>query len=164
MDKDFKGKAAVVTGGASGIGAAIARELAARGAAVLVADLEEESAKAMATEICDAGGTAEPFAVDVVDAAQVEAMVERAREVFGGLHLAVNNAGIGGPSERIGVYPLDGWRQVIDVNLTGVFHCLRYEIPRCRRRAAGPSSTWPRSWEAWASPTREPMSRPSTRL
>lgn len=137
MDKDFEGKVAIVTGGASGIGAAIARELASRGAAVLVADLEEEPAKALADDIAGSGGRAEPFAVDVSKPEQIEAMVARAQEVFGALHLAVNNAGIGGPSAPVGDYPLDGWRQVIDVNLNGVFYCLRYEIPAIRAAGGG---------------------------
>ncbi|MWD27365.1 SDR family oxidoreductase [Aquicoccus sp. SCR17] len=137
MDKDFEGKVAIVTGGASGIGAAIARELAGRGAAILVADLEEEPAKTLADEIVAAGGRAEPFAVDVSRPKPVEAMVARAQEVFGALHLAVNNAGIGGPSAPIGEYPLDGWRQVIDVNLNGVFYCLRYEIPAIQASGGG---------------------------
>lgn len=137
MEMDFEGRAAIVTGGASGIGAAIARELAGRGAAVLVADLEQAPANALAEEIRASGGTAEPFAVDVAQAGQVEAMVARAVEAFGGLHLAVNNAGIGGPPARIGDYPLEGWRQVIDVNLNGVFHCMRYQIPAMQAAGGG---------------------------
>ncbi|SDY64291.1 SDR family NAD(P)-dependent oxidoreductase [Citreimonas salinaria] len=137
MEMDFEGKAAIVTGAASGIGAAIARELAERGAAVLVADLEDAPASALVDEIRASGGTAEPCAVDVAQADQVEAMVARAVDAFGGLHLAVNNAGIGGPSARIGEYPLDGWQKVIDVNLTGVFHCLRYQIPAMQASGGG---------------------------
>ncbi|MBU3028741.1 SDR family NAD(P)-dependent oxidoreductase [Paracoccus marinaquae] len=137
MDRDFDGKSALVTGGSSGIGAAIARELALRGASVLIADLDEAPARALAAEIRDTGGTAEAFAADVAQADQVEAMVARAVGAFGKLDLAVNNAGIGGPSARVGDYPLDGWRTVIDVNLNGVFYCMRYQIPAMQAAGGG---------------------------
>ncbi|SES26462.1 NAD(P)-dependent dehydrogenase, short-chain alcohol dehydrogenase family [Tranquillimonas rosea] len=128
MERDFEGKRALVTGGGSGIGTAIARELSERGARVLVADLDMEAAETVVDGLRAAGGEAEAVRVDVADAASVEAMVARAVEAFGGLDMAVNNAGIGGPSELLGDYPLDGWRKVIDVNLNGVFYGCRYEI------------------------------------
>jgi NAD(P)-dependent dehydrogenase (short-subunit alcohol dehydrogenase family) len=132
MSMEFEGKVAIVTGGASGIGAACARQLAAEGARVVVADLNEGPAATLAAEI---GGRA--FALDVGDAAAVERMVAFAEAEFGALHLAVNNAGIGGPSAPVGEYPLDGWRKVIDVNLSGVFYCMRYEIPAIERAGGG---------------------------
>ncbi len=129
MTYDFAGKSAIVTGGASGIGAAIVRQLARAGARVLVADLDMSAAEAIAAEVTAAGGVAEAHKVDVGTATEVEAMVARAVTAFGGLHLAVNNAGIGGPAAPTGEYPLDGWHKVIDVNLNSVFYGLRYEIP-----------------------------------
>jgi NAD(P)-dependent dehydrogenase (short-subunit alcohol dehydrogenase family) len=129
MSFDFNGKVAIVTGGASGIGEAIVKTLAAGGAKVVVADINGNAARATADELAKAGGTAASFAVDVSDAASVEAMVEFARSTYGGLHLAVNNAGIGGASAPTGEYPLEAWRKVIGVNLDGVFYGLRYEIP-----------------------------------
>jgi len=129
MTYDFAGKSAIVTGGASGIGAAIVRQLARAGARVLVADLDMSAAEAIAAEVKAAGGVAEAHKVDVGTATEVEAMVARAVTAFGGLHLAVNNAGIGGPAAPTGEYPLDGWHKVIDVNLNSVFYGLRYEIP-----------------------------------
>jgi len=129
MTYDFAGKSAIVTGGASGIGAAIVRQLARAGARVLVADLDMSAAEAIAAEVKAAGGVAEAHKVDVGKATEVEAMVARAVTAFGGLHLAVNNAGIGGPAAPTGEYPLDGWHKVIDVNLNSVFYGLRYEIP-----------------------------------
>ncbi|MGN6489046.1 MAG: SDR family NAD(P)-dependent oxidoreductase [Devosia sp.] len=129
MAQDFSNKVALVTGAASGIGRAIAEELASRGAKVLVADLDEARASEVADGIGKSGGSARAMRVDVADPAEIERMVETARSSFGGLHLAVNNAGIGGPAAATADYPLDGWRKVIDVNLNSVFYGLRYEIP-----------------------------------
>ncbi len=137
MDKQFEGKSAIVTGGASGIGAAIVEELAANGAKVLVADLHMDQAEEQAQKIRDAGGTAEAFSVDVSKPEQVEAMVDKAVSSFGKLDLAVNNAGIGGPAAPVGEYPLDGWHQVINVNLNGVFYGCRYEIAAMEKTGGG---------------------------
>ncbi len=129
MAYDFHGKVAIVTGAASGIGAAIAVALARDGARVLLADLDIAGAERVADGIHTAGGKATAIEVNVGDALEVEAMVETAKRTYGGLHLAVNNAGIGGPSAPTGAYPLEGWQKVIDVNLNSVFYGLRYEIP-----------------------------------
>ena len=132
MAGEFDSKVAIVTGGASGIGAACARQLAAEGARVVVADLNEGPAAKLASEI---GGAA--FALDVADAGQVEAMVDFAVKRFGALHLAVNNAGISGPSAPVGEYPLDGWRKVIEVNLNSVFYSMRFELPAIEKAGGG---------------------------
>lgn len=137
MGQEFSGKTAIVTGGASGIGAAVVRQLAAGGAKVVVADMDEAGAKALAEEITAAGGQAAPFRIDVARAEEVEALVAFAEKTYGALHLAVNNAGIGGPSAPVGEYPLDGWARVIDVNLNSVFYSMRYEIPAMERAGGG---------------------------
>jgi NAD(P)-dependent dehydrogenase (short-subunit alcohol dehydrogenase family) len=129
MSYDFSGKVAIVTGAASGIGEAVAKRLAAGGAKVVIADLNAEAAKDTADAIAKAGGTAASFAVDVSVAGQNAAMVEFAIKTYGGLHLAVNNAGIGGAAAPTGEYPVESWDKVIGINLNGVFYGMRYEIP-----------------------------------
>ncbi|MFC5387104.1 SDR family NAD(P)-dependent oxidoreductase [Aquamicrobium segne] len=135
--KDFENKIAIVTGAGSGIGAAIAQELAERGAVVVVADLDRDAAEAVTASIHANAGAAHAFAADVSDPVSVEHMVDFAVKVGGGLHIAVNNAGIGGPDELTGDYPLDGWRKVISVNLDGVFYGMRYEIPAMLKSGGG---------------------------
>ena len=126
MDQEFTGKVALVTGAASGIGAAIARRLAAAGGKVAVADFNMDGAKAVAKEI---GANARAYKIDVADAAAVEKLVKDIVADFGALNLAVNNAGIGGALAPVADYGLDDWRHVIDVNLNSVFYCMKYEIP-----------------------------------
>jgi NAD(P)-dependent dehydrogenase (short-subunit alcohol dehydrogenase family) len=133
----FDGKVAIVTGGGSGIGEAIVGELAANGAKVVVADRDQAGVDRVVAAVHAAGGTASGFAIDVASAEQNAAMVAFAESTYGGLHLAVNNAGIGGPSAPTGEYPLDGWKAVIDVNLNGVFYGLRYEIAAMLRSGGG---------------------------
>lgn len=133
MPHDFTGQTAIVTGAASGIGLAIARDLAAQGARVVWSDLSEE-ALARAT---DGHPEALAFPCDVSDPAQVEALVAYAVRETGALHLLVNNAGIGGPSAPTGDYPLDGWHKVMGVNLHGVFYGMRYGIPAIESAGGG---------------------------
>ncbi len=123
---DINGISAIVTGGASGIGEACARALAARGAKVLIADLQEDRGKALADEIGGAFARA-----DVTDTADVIAAVDAAAEM-GPLRALVNSAGIGIPARTIGrdgsydsALPLDQWRKVLDINLTGTFDFIR---------------------------------------
>ena len=135
--QDFAGKVAVVTGGASGIGEAVALAIAARGGQVVVADIDEADSERVTTAIGDAGGSAKAIRTDVTDADSVEAMVKFAVDAYGGLDVAINNAGIGGPLSPTGEYPIDGWRQVIEINLNGVFYGMRYQIPAMLARGGG---------------------------
>jgi NAD(P)-dependent dehydrogenase (short-subunit alcohol dehydrogenase family) len=102
-----------------------------------VADIDAEHAESVAKAITAEGGVALAASVDVTDPAAVEAMVATAVDELGGLDVAVNNAGIGGPSAPTGDYPVDGWRTVISVNLDGVFYCTREEIRAMRERGGG---------------------------
>ena len=133
----FSNAVAIVTGGASGIGEAIVKELAREGAKVIVADRDMVGTNRVIAEVTGAGGKALPFELDVGKAAANAAMVEFAVQNYGGLHLAVNNAGIGGPSAPTGEYPLDGWQQVMNINLNGVFFGMRYEIPAILKSGGG---------------------------
>lgn len=134
---DFSERTAIVTGAASGIGAAIAQELAASGAIVIVSDQHEKGCADIVARIHESGGTAKPFAADVADAQAMRALVAFAEAETGALHLAVNNAGIGGAQAPVGEYPVDAWQQVINVNLNGVFFGMRHQIPAMERAGGG---------------------------
>lgn len=127
----FDDKVAVITGGASGIGAATARLLAAGGTRVAIADLPGSAGPALAEEL---GGLF--VACDVAERAQVEALVAAAIDRFGGLDLLVNNAGIGSFGEAPDLDP-ESWRRVLAVDLDAVFYGARAAIPAMRARGGG---------------------------
>ena len=119
---------AIVTGGASGIGLAISERLAADGLSVAVWDRNGDAAEAAAAKIEAAGGTAAAFAVDVTDRPRVEAAVVEVRERLGSPTVLVNNAGRDGFGAFLDI-KLETWNNVLEVNLTGTFHCCQAVIP-----------------------------------
>jgi NAD(P)-dependent dehydrogenase (short-subunit alcohol dehydrogenase family) len=131
------GRVGIVTGAGSGIGREIALKLAAAGAEVVAADIDEAGGRETVARIEANGGTATFVRADASQPADHEALVAEARRRFGALHIAVNNAGIGGPSAPLGEYPLEGWQQVIGVNLSGVFYGMRYQLPAIRDAGGG---------------------------
>ena len=137
MKLGFEGKVAVVTGAGSGIGAAVSREFAREGAEVIVADINAEGAQRITAEIRSLGGNAHDFVVDVADAGAVEKFVEFAVQTGGGLDIAVNNAGISGVRKATAENSLDDWQRLINVNLNGVFYCMKYEIAAMLGRGGG---------------------------
>lgn len=137
MEKLLAGKVAVVTGAASGIGRASALALAREGARVLVTDIDDTAGKETAAAIREAGGEARYLRTDVTRESDVEAMVDAAVEEFGRLDCAVNNAGTTGPGAPLHEFDLDGWSRTLATNLTGVFLCMKYELPVMQRQGAG---------------------------
>ncbi|WP_207462051.1 SDR family NAD(P)-dependent oxidoreductase [Azospirillum sp. SYSU D00513] len=123
---DLAGRTMVVTGGARGIGYAIAERLVQSGAKVALWDLLGEEAEASARTLAN-GSIA--CAVNVADAASVDAAARRTREAFGRIDGLVNGAGITGPVKPLADYSVDEWRSVVEVNLTGTFNCCRAVVP-----------------------------------
>jgi NAD(P)-dependent dehydrogenase (short-subunit alcohol dehydrogenase family) len=126
---EFSGLSAFVTGAGSGIGAATAGELAARGASVALMGRREAALEETAAAIRSKGGKALVIVGDIAKAENVESAVRKAVETFGGLHLAVNNAGIDGGTQKLADISVARWNDTIGVNLSGVFFGLKYQIP-----------------------------------
>lgn len=127
--KNLENKIAIITGGGSGIGKAIALLYASEGAKIVVSDIDEAGGNDTIGKINANGGKAIFVKADTSNPDDSKKLVDRAVDHFGGLHLAVNNAGIGGPLKMTGEYPIDGWDKTIGINLSGVFYGLRYQIP-----------------------------------
>lgn len=137
MEKKFQGKLAVITGSGMGMGRAIALMFANHGAKVVVADVNIEKGKETVSIIKDAGGEALFVKVDVSKAAEVEAMVDKAVASYGRLDYACNNAGIGGEAGVTADCTEENWDRVIDVNLKGVWLCMKYEIKQMLKNNGG---------------------------
>ena len=128
VPRRFAGKNALVTGGASGIGAACVKRLAAEGARLAILDVDAAAGERVAAELRAAGTEVLVFGCDVTDAEAVGRAVAATAQHFGRLDLAVNNAGIAGVLTPMTEYPLETWNRVLAINLSGVFHCMRAEI------------------------------------
>lgn len=137
MAGKLQDKVAIVTGGASGIGRAIALRYAVEGASVVVADINEAGGNETAEMIRSTGSDARFIACDVSDPESARTMVEAAVGEAGRLDVLVNDAGIGGPGKRLEDIEVDEFRRVIDINLLGPFYCSKYAIPHLRTAGGG---------------------------
>ncbi len=136
---DYRGKTAMVTGAASGIGRATALGFAKAGANVVAADVNATDGATLIEEIRGLGAEGVFVAADVARAEDCERIVATAKGRFGRLDAAFNNAGISGDHGRslLADFPLDLWQKVIDINLSGVFYCLKYQIPLMLENGGG---------------------------
>jgi 3-oxoacyl-[acyl-carrier protein] reductase len=125
---DLKNRKAVITGGAQGIGLAIAERLLDSGASVSLWDRDEYLLKET-SESLSSKGTVQPVAMDVTDLESVSNAAKTTKELLGAIEILVCNAGIAGPTAKIWEYPPEEWQQVIDIDLTGVFNCLHVVSP-----------------------------------
>ena len=137
MNNNLQGKTALVTGAASGIGKAVALLYGQHGAKVMVSDVDEVQGQQVAQQLKDAGADARFFKADVGDPVQCQQLVQETVSAFGSLDIACNNAGIGGELNMTADYSLEGWQQIININLNSVFFCLKYELEVMLRQGAG---------------------------
>ena len=133
----LKNKVAMVTGGASGIGRAVALVWARNGARVVVSDMNRAGGEETVSLVRERGGEAIFLAADVGRPEDAQSLVEQTVAHFGRLDVACNNAGIGGPSAPIRDYPIDGWAQVININLSGVFYGMQQQIAAMLKTGGG---------------------------
>lgn len=137
MAHRFEGKVAVVTGAGSGIGRASALAFARESAQVVVADISVQGGEETVRLINAANGEAQFVKCDVSQSADVQALMDVTIRTYDRLDYACNNAGIGGGSASTGDYSEEDWRRVIDVNLTGTWLCMKYEIPLMLQQGGG---------------------------
>lgn len=137
MTKILENKVAIITGAGSGIGREVAILYAKEGAKVIVADINEAGGNETVSLIKSNGGEASFIKADSGSAEGNQQLVEQTVKKFGGLHIACNNAGIGGPIAQTGEYPIDGWDKVISINLSGVFYAMRFQIPEMLKSGGG---------------------------
>lgn len=128
--KSVENKVAIVTGGASGIGRACAEILIKEGAKVAITDINEELGRSVEREL---GENALFIKADSSSVEDNKKIVEETVKKFGGLHIAVNNAGIGGEANKVGDMSTSGWDKVIAINLNGVFYAMHYQIPEMKK-------------------------------
>ncbi|MDH5708674.1 MAG: SDR family NAD(P)-dependent oxidoreductase, partial [Hylemonella sp.] len=131
---DLQGRHAVITGGAAGLGFAIAQRLLASGAKVTLWDINAQTLAAAQAQL---GAGADSVQVNVADHASVAAAAQQTAQRHGGIDVLVNSAGITGPNTKVWDYPTEDWRQVVDVNLNGLFYCCREVVPHMRERDYG---------------------------
>ncbi len=135
--KRLEGKVAAVTGGANGLGEAIALRLGEEGAAVALLDRDEQRGREVAAQLQERGIRALFATADVTSEDQVRAALDQVAKELGGLHVLVNNAGIEGANQPTHELPLQEWERVMAVNVTGVFLCTKHAIPHLRAAGGG---------------------------
>jgi NAD(P)-dependent dehydrogenase (short-subunit alcohol dehydrogenase family) len=133
----LSGKTAIVTGAGSGIGRSVAELYAQEGANVVVCDINEKEGAETVKLITEKGGESIFIKADSSSPADNEKLVAETVAKYGALHIACNNAGVGGPAAPTGEYPIDGWDKVIAINLSGVFYGMRYQIPAMLKSGGG---------------------------
>ena len=129
---DVNGRNAVVTGGASGLGFAIAERLVASGAKVVIWDLDSEAGDAAGKEL-----GASSIAADVSDPASVGSALQKTLRIISAIDIFINNAGISGPNAKLWEYPVEDWKKIFAVNVEGTFYCCRAVVPLMRERNYG---------------------------
>ena len=134
---DFHGQVAVVTGASSGMGRDAVRAFAAAGAAVVLADIDEDALRAATDELTTAGHQALGVTCDVADEDQVAALVKRTVAAFGRLDMAFNNAGIMLPLSDAADEPAENFDRVTAINLRGVWTCMKHELRQMRDQGSG---------------------------
>jgi len=134
---EFIGKVAIVTGASSGIGRSSALLYAREGAKVVVSDVDEGGGQETVRLIQAAGGEAFFVKTDVANPTDCESLVRKTAEKYGRLDFACNNAGIGGEQNLTADYSIEGWQKVIAVNLSGIFYCMKFEIPAMLKAGEG---------------------------
>ncbi|MGN6351982.1 MAG: SDR family NAD(P)-dependent oxidoreductase [Parafilimonas sp.] len=134
---NLKGKTAIVTGGASGIGEATALLYAAYGCNVIVSDLQEEKGLLLVEKIRQSNGKAVFIKADVSKPQDCEMLVNKTVAGFGSLDIAFNNAGISGESNAVADMSIEGWNKIIAVNLNSVFYCMKYELQQMLKQGKG---------------------------
>lgn len=135
--KRLEGKTCVVTGGSNGIGKATCLRLAKEGASVAIMDIDDSAGQHLRDQIQETGATAEYWHLDVTDEKAVRQVFDEVTDKLGGINVIVNNAGISGADKPTDEVSSEEWKQVIDVNVNGVFYCTKAAIPHMRQNDGG---------------------------
>ncbi|MCB1157031.1 MAG: glucose 1-dehydrogenase [Leptospiraceae bacterium] len=133
----FQDKVIIVTGGSAGIGKAILEKLAKEKAKVVFCSRGKEEGTRLEVELREKGLEVRFVPCDVKKSEEVQNLIQKTLEYYGGLDMAVNNAGLGGVSKRLAEYPEEIWDKVMNVNLKGIFLCMKYQIPEMLKKGKG---------------------------
>ncbi len=133
----LKNKTAIITGAGSGIGESVALLFAEHGARLVLTDIDEDGGNRVLNDVKGKGAKAIFVKADTGNPKDSEKVIGEAQKAFADVHIAVNNAGIGGAQAPVGEYPIESWDKVIGVNLSGVFYGMRYQIPAMLKAGGG---------------------------